>query len=1151
MKRLILLLLACMLLVQVVAAVLAGTERGSRWLITLASPHVPGNLTATDISGTWLAGINIGVFHYQLPKIVIQAEAVQFKLDLSALWHGEVRASWLYANNVKVEQLQTSDASTTPFTLPEKLSLPVTLSIDDARLKSLSLHHPQRRTIQLDLVTSSGLSAGRNLKFRTLLIRRGSSEISADDGKVTLAHPYPLKADIRWTSSLPQLSTIFATDQLTGQAAITGSLQNVHIQHQLVLPTSLSSEVDIEPFSEHRDFSSLHHWQEITLMQSPLQPVTLENGILELSSESGRLTGTLGATLGTMHISNLVTRIEAEGSWKQAEKLKISVASGNSLLQASGSAHWQPGNAGFDLIINDSLMDAALIYRNLAGEINLAGNLNGSISGKHWTMLSDNIRIDGELMGKPVQASINAAFSQDLISVNVDGSYADNHADIDIRINDSIHGDASLSLQNLEALYPELEGAAEIQASLTGTRKAPQLDITVASTSLRFREYLLKDLAVKGENLGPASTGMMLDITSEALWHSDNMLARRTSFELNGAYSDHSIELFLEQNGIRVDGSLAGGMQSLWNWSGTVTDLAVTLPDNLPWQLLQPASLELSRQKTVLAPLCLSDTNGEACLDYFLDNGRISGAANLSQVALAPLSAIAGHDIEISGSLDSKLAVSRSPAGIWQGDFSATLREAELTFELDAKDYPLTFEDVSVSGQVADDAVTLQANVAINDHGYARASLTTGLRPDASLTGELSLALTELRWIELFIPHARQNRGHLEGSLTVTGARQSPQFSGALQLRNAGTDIPVAGLSLNDISAELSGNGPELKLSAEASSGPGMIKTQGSVDLSSGLPARLDLTLSGKRFLAIDLPEARVLIDPELRLRGSTSLLELRGDIDIPEAALRPQQIPEMAVRVSDDEVIVNAPAEQATAIGLDTDIMLRLGSNVRFSGFGLDAKLGGNLQLLSAPSRPVALAGELRIDEGRYRAYGQNLQIDRGLLIFQQRIDNPGLDIRAVRRIPSAQVVAGVAITGTLQSPEARLTSEPPMEESEIMAWLLTGRGLSGNSETDNAMIAQALAVYGLEKGSGVTEKIGEKVGLDEISVGSNWETTDASLMLGKQISNRLYLRYAIGLFDALSTVMLRYTVSRRVHLEAQSGSDQQSIDLIYQIER
>lgn len=1151
MKRLILFLLASMLLVQVIAAVLVGTERGSRWLINVASPHVPGKLTITDISGTWLEGVSAGILHYQLPKIAIQAENVQLKLDISELWQGEIRANWLYASNVRIEQLQTSNASAAPYVLPEKLSLPLTLTIDDARLNSISLHHPERTTLQLDLVSSTELSAGRYLKFRTLLIRHGSSEISADDSNMELVQPYPLKADIRWSSSLPELSAIFGTDQLDGEATLTGSLSNLHVQHQLIHPVSLSSEVDLQPFSEHRDFHSLHQWKKITLMQPPQQPVILENGELELSSQRGHLTATLATTLHTMHISDLVTRISAEGNWSQADKLDISAASGDSSIQASGSAHWQPGNAGFNLIINDSLIDASLIYRKLAGEIALTANLSGSMTGKRWSVLSDNIRIDGELMGNPVQASLNAVFSQDVISVNGDGSYADNRADIDIRINDNIRGDASLSLQNLQALHPELQGAAEIQASLRGTRKAPEVDITVASTGLRFREYLLKDLAVKGEGLGPASADMMLDITTKALWHRDNMLASRASFELNGAYSNHSVSLFAEQDGVRLDGSLAGGMQSLWNWSGTITNLALSLPNNLPWQLLQPASLELSPQKTVLAPLCLSDTNGEACLDYSLENGRITGAANLSEIALAPLSGIIGHDIGISGSLDSKLAVSRSPAGVWQGDLSATLREAELTFALDAKDYPLTFEDVSLSGQVADDALTAEANITIKDHGYARATLTTGLHPDASLAGELSLALTELHWIELFIPHARQNRGHLEGRLMVTGARPSPQFSGAIQLRDAGTDIPVAGLSLNDISAELSGNGPELHLSAEASSGPGKIEAQGGIDLSSGLPAQLDLTVSGERFLAIDLPEARVLIDPDLSLRGSTRLLKLRGEIGIPEAALRPQQLPEMAVRVSDDEVIINAPAEQNTAIGLDTDIMLRLGSNVRFSGFGLEAKLGGNLQLLSAPSRPVALTGELRIDEGRYRAYGQNLEIDRGLLIFQQRIDNPGLDIRAVRRIPSAQVVAGVAITGTLQSPEARLTSEPPMEESEIMAWLLTGRGLSGNSETDNAVIAQALAVYGLEKGSGVTEKIGEKVGLDEISVGSNWETTDASLMLGKQISNRLYLRYAIGLFDALSTVMLRYTVSRRVHLEAQSGSDQQSIDLIYQIER
>jgi translocation and assembly module TamB len=189
-------------------------------------------------------------------------------------------------------------------------------------------------------------------------------------------------------------------------------------------------------------------------------------------------------------------------------------------------------------------------------------------------------------------------------------------------------------------------------------------------------------------------------------------------------------------------------------------------------------------------------------------------------------------------------------------------------------------------------------------------------------------------------------------------------------------------------------------------------------------------------------------------------------------------------------------------------------------------------------------------IREGRYRAYGQNLAISDGQLIFQGPPDNPGLDIRAIRKIPSENVVVGVQLSGTLQEPEASLFSEPGMEQSQAMSYLLTGRSLERGSKGDNNQIAQALALYGLEKGSGVTEKLGDKLGVDEISVGSDWETDDAALMLGKQLSDRLYLTYAVGLFDAVSTVMLRYTLTRQLHLEARSSTRANSLDLIWEKE-
>ena len=1150
MKRLILLLLVLMLLVQLLAATLLGTERGSRWLLHTASNHVPGELSSDDVSGTWLAGINIGTLRYRLTKVAIEAKHVEIKLDLAALWHGEIRALRLYASDVTVDQLQTSAGPATPYALPETLALPFTLSIDDARLTHFSLHHPERETLHLDLISGTGLSASSRLSFDNLVVRRGTSEAHAIDGRIKLARPYSLQAGVLWQGQLPGLLDLFGTDQLNGQATLGGSLSRLEIQHQLLSPVSLSSEFKVEPFSTQRNFDSLHHWKDIKLVPRGMQAVSLQQGSIALKSENGRLKAALVTTLTSAPVSDLVLDIVAEGTPTQADTLRMSLTSGASKIAASGRAYWQPGDAGFNLIISDSVVDPRLIHPELGGTISLAGNLSGTFKGKHWSILSDSIQLGGSLLGNPLQASLNAAVSQKLISLSGNGNYAGNDADLEMRINDSIAGRVSLSLKNLQALNAHAQGAADILVNFSGTRKAPQADISVRSENLRWREYLLLDLSIQGDNLGPVSSDMMLDINSGALWHGNRVLADRASLSMNGAHNSHSVDLFVEQKAIRVDASINAGLESS-RWSGSITDLKLLLPENPLWRLSKHAPFELSRQKMLLSPLCLDGGEGQACFNYSFDQGQIVTAFNLSSLPASALSFLIGPGIDLSGHIHSNVDAARSPAGVWQGNLNARVHDAAIHLDLDDRKHSLVFDDVSLSGNLDNNVISANAGITIRGHGHASASLSNGLAPDAPLSAELDLALTELGWIELFIPHAQQNRGHLDGRLRVSGTRRSPRFTGALLLENAGTDIPLAGLSLNDITATLSGNGAQLDLRAAASSGAGKISTEGSIDISSGLPAQLDLAVRGERFLAIDLPEAKVLLSPNLRLRGSTRLLQLRGNMDVPEATLRPQQIPDKAVRVSDDEMIINVTADQPTPIGLDTDITLGLGSNVRFNGFGLDAKLGGNLQLLSAPARPVALSGELRIEEGRYRAYGQNLEIDRGLLIFQQRIDNPGLDIRAVRRIPSARVLAGVAITGTLQSPQARLTSEPAMEESEIMAWLLTGRGLSAGSETDNAMIAQALAVYGLEKGSGVTEKIGEKVGLDEISVGSDWETTDASLMLGKQISDRLYLRYAIGLFDALSTVMLRYTVSRRVHLEAQSGGDQQSIDLIYQIER
>ncbi len=390
----------------------------------------------------------------------------------------------------------------------------------------------------------------------------------------------------------------------------------------------------------------------------------------------------------------------------------------------------------------------------------------------------------------------------------------------------------------------------------------------------------------------------------------------------------------------------------------------------------------------------------------------------------------------------------------------------------------------------------------------------------------------------------------MQGDLNLGGTPAGPRLDGEIALLDGRATVPDLGISAESIRLAVTGDASgTLNLDGSAQLGDGTLELGGTWTPTRS-PLAMDLWARGERLRVADRADAKVFVSPDLALQGDGDGLNLSGTLKVPEADLKPRELPESAVTVSEDQVLVDARAEQAAPLPFAMGVTVTLGDQVRFEGFGLRATLTGELRVSQQPGQPAQLNGELIITEGRYRAYGQNLLIENGRLLFQGQPDNPGLDIRAVRKIPSENLVVGVQLSGTLQEPDARIFSDPSLEESEAMSYLVTGRSLNRGSQSDSAQVAQALALYGLQKGSGVTDKIGDTLGLDEISIGSDWETSDAALMLGKQISDRLYLTYAVGLFDAISTVMLRYTLTRQLHLEAQSSSKSQAIDLIWEKE-
>jgi translocation and assembly module TamB len=251
------------------------------------------------------------------------------------------------------------------------------------------------------------------------------------------------------------------------------------------------------------------------------------------------------------------------------------------------------------------------------------------------------------------------------------------------------------------------------------------------------------------------------------------------------------------------------------------------------------------------------------------------------------------------------------------------------------------------------------------------------------------------------------------------------------------------------------------------------------------------------------------------------------------------------------------ARAAPANTVQIQPDLVvtLDLGSDFQVRGSGLVTLLEGSVELRNA-GRTLAprLTGTLRTAQGTYKAYGQQLDIEEGVLRFTGPYDNPSLDILAIR--PNLTQRVGVQISGTALLPIVRLYADPDLPESEKLAWLVLGRS-GANGGAESALLQQAaLALLG-SKG-GAKSGIADVFGLDEISVrgasdgdslptsGSSTGATGATVTLGKRISRDFYVAYERSLAGSMGTLSIFYDLSRRFTLRGQTG-EQSAIDVIF----
>ncbi len=226
-------------------------------------------------------------------------------------------------------------------------------------------------------------------------------------------------------------------------------------------------------------------------------------------------------------------------------------------------------------------------------------------------------------------------------------------------------------------------------------------------------------------------------------------------------------------------------------------------------------------------------------------------------------------------------------------------------------------------------------------------------------------------------------------------------------------------------------------------------------------------------------------------------------------------------------------------------DVTVVVGEDeVSFAAFGVTGNLEGTLRI---GNNMDTRGGALQLVNGRYEAFGQELDLRRARILFVGALTRPYLDIEAVREVDT--VVAGIRLSGPVDEPETEVFSEPSMPQSDALSYVILGRPppRGGQGGDEGGQMSRAALSLGLTQASKITQGIGNELGIRNLTLeaeGSGGE--QASVVASGYITDELSLRYGVGIFEPITTVALRYDLGRYFYLEAASGLAA-SLDIFY----
>jgi translocation and assembly module TamB len=426
--------------------------------------------------------------------------------------------------------------------------------------------------------------------------------------------------------------------------------------------------------------------------------------------------------------------------------------------------------------------------------------------------------------------------------------------------------------------------------------------------------------------------------------------------------------------------------------------------------------------------------------------------------------------------------------------------------------------------------------------------------------------------IQGFTPYVTNVTGTMQANVRITGTGYDPHADGVIEIRGGSFAVPELGTQYTGLDTRIDLK-PDVVTVREFKILDGHGKPMtigGTLGVHEFAVGAVNITVQSQDFEAINSRFGKLILDAELKLTGDLRKPRLDGTISVETATLDVVRILEEATanpysvesadvelagadeaaRAVQPEVADTAtkkPAKPSLFSALELNVTLDVPDNMVLRGTSLrpanapidigdvSVTVGGQVRVSKAPGAELRLLGDIDTVRGNYAFQGRRFEILRdGHIRFAGTDDiNPTLNIRARRIISGVETF--VRVQGTLQQPELSFSSNPPLDQADILSLIVFNTPINELGEGQQLSLAdRAASLAGGYLASGLTRSISNALQLDEFEIQAGEGGFGPTLSVGEQVGEHFFFRVKQGFGDAQATeLILEYQLEEHLRVQ------------------